>query len=209
MFDFVRPLDWGDAAPWYAGALLFGYLVGSIPFGLIFARLAGAGDIRKIGSGNIGATNVLRSGKRWAAAATLAADAAKGAVAVIAADYYFGPDLAFMAGLGAFLGHLFPVWLRFSGGKGVATFLGIALASYWPAGLLFMATWLAIAALFRFSSLSALVAAAATPFYMAVFGRHLSATLMLALAVMIFLTHRANIVRLLRGEESRIGERPG
>jgi len=209
MFDFVRPLDWGMAAPYYAGAILFGYLLGAIPFGLIFARLAGAGDIRKIGSGNIGATNVLRTGKRWAAAATLLCDGAKGAVAVLIAREFYGIELAFFAGAGAFLGHLFPVWLGFKGGKGVATFLGVTLALSWQAGLAAVAIWLAVAAVSRISSLSALIAAAATPFVMAALGLHLYATLALLLAVLIFVAHRENIRRLFAGTEPTIGEKIG
>jgi len=184
--------------------LLFGYFLGSIPFGLIFGWLSGAGDVRKIGSGNIGATNVLRSGKRWAAAATLICDAGKGAVAVLVAQR-FGPELPILAGIGAFLGHVFPVWLKFRGGKGVATFLGVTLALYWPVGLLAAATWLAVAAIWRISSLSALIAAAATPIYFALFGDRLFALATLPLAILIMMTHRANIARLLQGEEPRIG----
>src|SRR5215470_10345151 len=156
MFDALT-IDWQGRAPVFALALVFGYFLGSIPFGLIFGWLSGAGDVRKIGSGNIGATNVLRSGKRWAAAATLICDAGKGAVAVLVAQR-FGPELPILAGIGAFLGHVFPVWLKFRGGKGVATFLGVTLALYWPVGLLAAATWLAVAAIWRISSLSALIA---------------------------------------------------
>lgn len=185
---------------------MFGYLLGSIPFGIVFSWLAGAGDIRKIGSGNIGATNVLRTGKKWAAAATLICDAGKGAVAVLVAGMY-GIDCAVLAGIGAFFGHLFPLWLRFKGGKGVATFLGIALALYWPVGLLAMATWLAAAAIWRFSSLSALIAAAATPVYFAAFGHSLFAIASLVLALLIAVTHRENIARLARGQEPRIGKK--
>src|SRR6185437_16793979 len=141
-------------------ALAMGYLLGSIPFGLFFAWISGAGDVRKIGSGNIGATNVLRTGKKWAAAATLLCDAGKGAVAVLAMRRY-GMEAAVLAGAGAFVGHVFPVWLRFRGGKGVATFLGIMLALDWPIGLAAAGTWLVAAALFRISSLSALIATAA------------------------------------------------
>ena len=185
-------------------AFLVGYLLGSIPFGLIFARLAGAGDIRNIGSGNIGATNVLRSGKKWAAAATLIFDAGKGAVAVLIAGRY-GADAAIAAAFGAFLGHVFPLWLKFRGGKGVATFFGVMLALYWPVGLLCAVTWLAIAAVWKISSLSALAAAAATPVYFVLFGNYPFALAALGLTILIFLTHRANIGRLLRGQEPRIG----
>jgi len=188
-------------------ALLLGYLLGSIPFGLLFSWLAGAGDVRKIGSGNIGATNVLRTGKKWAAAATLIFDAGKGAAAVLIARRY-GPELAVIAAaLGAFLGHVFPVWLKFRGGKGVATFLGVALALSWPVGLLAAATWAATAALWRISSLSALIAALAAPVYFALFGQMLYAALALVLALLILFTHRDNIARLMRGEEPRIGQK--
>ena len=188
-------------------SLLFGYLLGSIPFGLIFSWLSGAGDVRKIGSGNIGATNVLRTGKKWAAAATLVFDAGKGAAAVLIARRY-GPELAIIAAaLGAFLGHVFPVWLKFRGGKGVATFLGVALALSWPVGLLAAATWAAAAALWRISSLSALITALATPIYFALFGHMLYAALALVLALLILFTHRENIARLLRGQEPRIGQK--
>jgi glycerol-3-phosphate acyltransferase PlsY len=187
--------------------LLFGYLLGSIPFGLIFSWLSGAGDVRKIGSGNIGATNVLRTGKKWAAAATLIFDAGKGAAAVLIARRY-GPDLAVVAAaLGAFLGHVFPVWLKFRGGKGVATFLGVTLALSWPVGLLAAATWAAAAALWRISSLSALIAALATPIYLALFGQMSYAALALVLALLILFTHRDNIARLMRGQEPRIGQK--
>src|SRR5580692_5618291 len=136
MFDAINSIDWSAEAPIFAAALIFGYLLGSIPFGLLFARLAGAGDVRKIGSGNIGATNVLRTGKRWAAAATLLCDGGKGAIAVLIARHWLPPGAEIFAALAAVLGHLFPVWLGFKGGKGVATFLGISLALHWPVGLL-------------------------------------------------------------------------
>jgi glycerol-3-phosphate acyltransferase PlsY len=186
-------------------SLLIGYALGSIPFGLLFTWLAGAGDVRKIGSGNIGATNVLRTGKRWAAALTLVFDAGKGAAAVLIVRALYGDVAGDLAGLGAFLGHLFPVWLRFKGGKGVATFLGVTLALCWPVGLLALATWLAAAAIWRISSLSALIAAALSPLYMLYLGGPVSALLISILAVMIFIMHRENITRLLRGEEPRIG----
>lgn len=185
-------------------ALSFGYLLGSVPFGLLFARMAGAGDVRRIGSGNIGATNVLRTGKRGAAAATLICDAAKGAIAVIIA-LPFGLEPALAAAAGAFLGHLFPVWLRFRGGKGVATFIGIVAALNWKAGLMTGVIWLATAAAFRYSSLSALVAAATAPIWFAMMGSSLRSLLIGALALLIFYTHRANIARLVNGDEPRIG----
>jgi glycerol-3-phosphate acyltransferase PlsY len=189
-----------------AGLSLFiGYALGSIPFGLVFAWLAGAGDVRKIGSGNIGATNVLRTGKRWAAALTLVFDAGKGAAAVLIAHALYGDVASALAGLGAFLGHLFPVWLRFKGGKGVATFLGVTLALCWPAGLLAAATWLAAAAQWRISSLAALIAAGLSPLYMLYLGGPVNALVASLLALMIFVMHRENIARLSRGEEPRIG----
>ena len=181
------------------------YLLGSIPFGVLITRALGLGDLRAIGSGNIGATNVLRTGNRGAAAATLILDAAKGAVAVLLARAFAGETAAMLAGLAAFLGHLFPVWLGFRGGKGVATFLGITLALSWPAGLAACATWLATALLFRYSSLAALVAAAATPAWLAVLGRRDAIWLGLALAALVFVRHHANIRRLLAGTEPKIG----
>ena len=187
-------------------AFLFGYLLGSIPFGLIFGWLAGAGDVRKIGSGSIGATNVLRTGKYWAAAATVICDAAKGAAAVLLVRR-FGIELAVIAGIGAFLGHLFPVWLKFRGGKGVATAGGVVLAFSWPVALMGLATWLVVALISRISSLSALVTAVATPVYFALFGNRLYALAALILAILIFVSHRANITRLLRGQEPRIGSK--
>ena len=201
MFDAFRAAD----IPILGVALLLGYLLGSIPFGLLFSWAAGAGDVRKIGSGNIGATNVLRTGKRWAALATLLCDGGKGAVAVLLAGRFHGDMAAAAAGLGAFLGHIFPVWLRFRGGKGVATLFGVLLALAWPVGLLALATWLAVAAVFRISSLSALVAAALAPIYMMFLGTPLYAMLALLLAILIFATHHENIRRIIAGHEPRIG----
>jgi glycerol-3-phosphate acyltransferase PlsY len=208
MFDFLRAVDWKDQLPWIAAALAFGYLLGSIPFGLLFARAAGAGDVRKIGSGNIGATNVLRTGKRWAALATLLCDGGKGAVAVILARVWHGEAVAVIAALGAFLGHLFPVWLNFKGGKGVATFLGVTLALFWPVGLLAMATWGLAAWFWRISSLSALIATVLAPVYMLLFHLPLYATLEIVLTLMIVMMHRENIQRILGGQEPRIGATP-
>jgi glycerol-3-phosphate acyltransferase PlsY len=188
-------------------ALALGYLLGSIPFGLFFARLAGAGDVRKIGSGNIGATNVLRTGKKWAAAATLLCDAGKGAMAVVLARHFLPQGAEIFAALAAVLGHLFPVWLGFKGGKGVASFLGVSLALAWPAGLAVAATWLIVALVFRISSLSALIAIALSPVYFFLFGARDYAPLAVVLAALIVFMHRENIARLIRGEEPRIGSR--
>jgi glycerol-3-phosphate acyltransferase PlsY len=183
------------------------YLLGSIPFGLVITRALGLGDLRQIGSGNIGATNVLRTGNRAAAAATLILDAAKGAVAVLLARALVGPDAAQVAALFAFLGHLYPVWLKFSGGKGVATFLGTLLALAWPVGLAACATWAVTAAVSRISSLSALVAAGLAPVWLLLFGRGQMLALVVILAALVFLRHGANIARLHAGTEPRIGAR--
>jgi glycerol-3-phosphate acyltransferase PlsY len=193
---------WPDTAC----AFLIGYLLGSIPFGLIFVWLSGGGDVRKVGSGSIGATNVLRTGKYAVAALTLLFDALKGAAAVLIARHLWGADAALFAGLAAFLGHLFPVWLGFKGGKGIAVSLGILLAIYWPVALLALANWGVTLALFRISSLSALVTALLTPLYMALFHRPHETALAVLLAVLVFVAHRDNIRRLLRGEEPRIGK---
>jgi glycerol-3-phosphate acyltransferase PlsY len=185
---------------------LVGYLLGSVPFGLILTRLAGTADIRQIGSGNIGATNVLRTGRRGLAAATLLCDMLKGTAAVLIAHYAFGKDAALVAGLGSFLGHLFPVWLRFKGGKGVATYIGILIAFAWSVAALYGVVWLATAALTRYSSLSALIASVVTPIALWWLGYRAEAQLFLALTVLVIITHRANIARLLAGTESRIGQ---
>lgn len=190
-----------------------GYLLGSIPFGVVLTRAAGAGDVRNIGSGNIGATNVLRTGRKDLALATLVLDAGKGAAALLIARTLFGSEVAgAIAGGAAFLGHLFPVWLGFKGGKGVATFFGLLLAAAWPLGLLAGATWIVVAALFRISSLSALVASAATPAYallpVAALGLpapHAILLLAVFTAVLIWIRHADNIGRLLKGAEPRIG----
>jgi acyl phosphate:glycerol-3-phosphate acyltransferase len=197
-------MGWVEFLPQFAAALGLGYLFGSIPFGVVVSRAAGMGDLRGLGSGNIGATNVLRTGQRGLAAATLAGDVLKGTFAVLAAGYW-GENAALVAGLGAFLGHLFPVWLGFRGGKGVATYLGVLIATAWPAAVVFAALWLATAALSRISSLSALVASAATPIILSVFAEGAAVWLFAVLTLLIFLTHRGNIGRLLRGEETRIG----
>ncbi|MBR0937757.1 glycerol-3-phosphate 1-O-acyltransferase PlsY [Bradyrhizobium jicamae] len=188
-------------------AFLIGYLLGSIPFGLILTRLAGTQDLRSIGSGNIGATNVLRTGRKGLAAATLIGDMLKGTVAVIIAGSYDGPDAAMLAALGAFLGHLFPVWLGFKGGKGVATYIGVLLGLFWPAALVFAVIWLATAFTSRYSSLSALVAAFVTPIFLWWFGHNALASLFAVLTLMLFYMHRENIKRLQSGTEGKIGEK--
>jgi glycerol-3-phosphate acyltransferase PlsY len=190
--------------PYLLAVLLAGYLLGSIPFGLILTRLAGLGDIRQIGSGNIGATNVLRTGNKALAAATLILDGAKGAVAVLLAQHLYGPDAAIVAGAGAFLGHLFPVWLKFRGGKGVATTIGVFLAIAWPVGVIACAVWLLVALLFRYSSLAALIAVAAAPVAAWFLANHQTAGLALFLAVVVWQRHHENIRRLLAGGESKI-----
>ena len=186
-------------------ALVIGYLCGSVPFGVVLTRIAGAGDLRAIGSGNIGATNVLRTGRKGLAAATLLGDLLKGTVAVLIAKSYLGPDAALLAAVAAFLGHLSPVWLNFKGGKGVATFLGVALALYWPAALGFAIVWLAMARLFRYSSLSALIARVISPMIAAYSGDLRISSVLGLLTVTLWWTHRANIARLLAGTEGRIG----
>jgi glycerol-3-phosphate acyltransferase PlsY len=208
--DFNPSLLPADAA-----ALVFGYLCGSIPFGLILTRLAGTADIRAIGSGNIGATNVLRTGRKGLAAATLVGDALKGTAAVLLVYWYYGPEyrafadeLALPAALGAFLGHLFPVWLGFRGGKGVATYIGLLIALAWPIAIAFCLLWLAVAALSRYSSLAALVASAATPFALWATGARREAALFALLTLLLWLMHRANIARLIKGTEGRIGAPP-
>jgi glycerol-3-phosphate acyltransferase PlsY len=202
----LHPINWSLALPYYLAALAFGYLVGSIPFGVVLTRLAGTADLRSIGSGNIGATNVLRTGHTGLAAATLLCDVLKGTLAVLVMDWLWGRDHALIAGLGAFLGHLFPVWLKFRGGKGVATYLGILLGlAPWPGAAAFAAIWLAVAALTRYSSLAALVASAATPAVLWANDDRQEALLFALLTVLVFLIHRANIVRLASGTEGKIG----
>jgi glycerol-3-phosphate acyltransferase PlsY len=198
------PADWSSALVTVA-AFGLGYLLGSIPFGLILTRLAGLGDVRKIGSGNIGATNVLRAGSKKIAAATLVLDAAKGTAAVLLASQW-GETPAMLAGLGAFLGHLFPVWLGFRGGKGVATYIGVLLGLYWPAGVAFCAVWLLVALATRYSSLAALSASAASLAMLALTNQWRLGALFLLLTALLYIRHAANIARLARGEEARIGE---
>ena len=186
-------------------ALAFGYLLGSIPFGVLLTRLAGTQDVRSIGSGNIGATNVLRTGRKGLAAATLLGDALKGAVAVLAFASADDVSFALAAGFGAFVGHLFPVWLKFKGGKGVATYIGVLFALAWPVGILFCLIWLAAAALTRYSSLAGLIASAATPVALWLGGWPQAAILLAVLTLMLFTRHRENIARLLSGTEGKIG----
>ncbi len=201
------PIDWGYAAPYLLAAFLAGYLLGSVPFGLVVTRLAGLGDLRKIGSGNIGTTNVLRTGRRDLVAATLLLDAGKGAVAVLLAASY-GPDTALMAALGAVLGHLFPVWLKFRGGKGVATTLGVLLALAWPVGLAACATWLLVALVVRISSAAGLVATVLSPLWAWLIREDLQLVQMcLILAALVWLRHWQNIGRLIRGREPKIGRK--
>ncbi len=189
----------------YVVALAFGYLLGSIPFGLLLTRAAGIPDLRAIGSGNIGATNVLRTGSKRLAAATLAGDILKGAVAVWVARYFAGQDVAMAAALGAFLGHLFPVWLGFKGGKGVATYIGLLLSLAWPAAVVFCIAWAAVAAATRYSSLAALIASAITPVFLWFIADRRLALLFLLLAALLWIMHRANVDRLLKGTEGKIG----
>ena len=201
----VHPINWSIDLPYYVAALAFGYLLGSIPFGLVLTRLAGTQDLRTVGSGNIGATNVLRTGRKGLAAATLLLDALKGTVAVLVAFRFGGQDAALLAALGAFLGHLFPIWLKFQGGKGVATFIGLLLGLVWPAALVFGLVWLAVAALTRYSSLAALVASLATLVFLWFDGYLQEAQLFALLTILMWAKHHANIARLLAGREGKIG----
>jgi len=185
-------------------AVLLGYLAGSIPFGLLFTRWAGLGDVRSIGSGNIGATNVLRTGNKKLAALTLIADTVKGTIPVLIMKEFGGETAGLIAGLAAFAGHLFPIWLGFKGGKGVATNIGILFGLYWPLGLIFLGVWLAMALIFRMSSLSSLTASALSPLWAWLLGKPTFVLPLLLLAVLIWVMHRANIARLLKGEEAKI-----
>jgi acyl phosphate:glycerol-3-phosphate acyltransferase len=197
-----------SAQPWLvlAGTVLIGYLCGSVPFGYLYGRLAGVGDIRTIGSGNIGATNVLRTGRKGLAALTLLSDAAKGFVPVLLCRQYLGFEPALFAAAGAFLGHLYPVWLRFRGGKGVATYIGVITALYWGAGAFFCAVWLCIALATRYSSLSALIAAALTPIFVAVQTPGALTVFILALSAFLIAKHHKNIRNLISGHETKIGQ---
>ncbi|MDB5696282.1 MAG: glycerol-3-phosphate acyltransferase [Sphingomonas bacterium] len=190
-----------------AGALLIGYLLGSIPFGVLLTRWGGAGDVRQIGSGNIGATNVLRTGRKGLAAATLILDALKGVAAVLIVRH-FSPGDEPLAAAGAFLGHCYPVWLRFKGGKGVATLLGLTLALHWPVGLVYAGVWLASLALLRVSSLAGMLAALSAPVSAALFDRFDLVLLFLSLALVLLWKHSENIERLLAGTEPRLGASP-
>src|SRR6478735_12052333 len=188
-------------------AFVLGYLLGSIPFGLVLTKLAGTEDLRSIGSGSIGATNVLRTGRKSLAVGTLIGDALKGTVAVVIAGTYGGPNAAMLAALGAFLGHLYPVWLKFRGGKGVATYIGVLIGLFWPAAVMFCVLWIATAATTRYSSLSALVASFVTPIFLWWFGHPALASLFAVLTLLLFYMHRDNIRRLQAGTEGRIGEK--
>ena len=202
----LHPINWSLALPYYVAALVFGYLIGSIPVGVVLTRLAGTVDLRSIGSGNIGATNVLRTGHKGLAAATLVCDVLKGTLAVLVMDWLWGRDHALIAGLGAFLGHLFPVWLKFRGGKGVATYLGVLIGlAAWPGAAAFAAIWVIAAALTRYSSLAALAASAAMPAVLWASDDRQAAQLFLLLTVLVFVMHRANIARLVSGTEGKIG----
>lgn len=188
----------------YAIAAVLGYALGSVPFGLLLTRAAGLGDVRNIGSGNIGATNVLRTGNKKLAAATLILDMLKGTVAALLGAMA-GPVFAMLAGFGAFVGHLYPIWLNFKGGKGVATYLGVLLGLAWQGALIFAAVWISMAAIFRYSSLSALVAAAVVPVALYILGETQLAMLFSLMSIIVIVKHRANITRLLAGTESKIG----
>ncbi len=210
MIQTLALVRWESPETYYVlgTAFLGAYFIGAIPFGLIFAWMAGAGDVRKLGSGNIGATNVLRTGNKIAAAATLFFDGAKGLAAVlIAQDYFALPPFVAVAALGVFIGHLFPIWLGFRGGKGVATFIGIAFGLDWEIALVTAVSWIVVARATRISSLAALVSAGLTPVYFVIFGETLWSALAAVLAVMIVFTHRGNIARLFKGNEPGIGAR--
>src|ERR1700710_633396 len=191
----------------YILAIVIGYLLGSIPFGLLLTRFAGTQDLRSIGSGNIGATNVLRTGHKGLAATTLLCDMLKGTLAVVLAGTYGGPEAAMLAALAAFLGHLFPVWLNFRGGKGGAVYIGVLIGLFWPAAVVFCVLWLATALTSRYSSLSALVASFVTPLFLWWFGHPALASLFVVLTLLLFYAHRDNIKRLQAGKEGRIGEK--
>ncbi|MEG9861987.1 MAG: glycerol-3-phosphate 1-O-acyltransferase PlsY [Parvularculales bacterium] len=214
------PISWSFALPWYMAALAGGYILGSIPFGVILTRIVGTPDIRTAGSGNIGATNVLRTGNRWLAAGTLLGDMLKGSLAVFIAQRW-GPDITVIAAMGAFLGHLFPVWLNFKGGKGISTVIGILLVLYWPVCVFFCVVWLLAAIVTRYSSVASLSAVALTPLFLVAvdYGSYEAllwrmaefrwqyVELMTFIAVMVFIRHGPNIVRLYQGVETKIGQK--
>ncbi|SDR39451.1 glycerol-3-phosphate 1-O-acyltransferase PlsY [Pseudovibrio sp. Tun.PSC04-5.I4] len=202
-----EPISWSLDLPYYLAALAFGYVLGSIPFGLLFTKMAGHGDIRNIGSGNIGTTNVLRTGSKKLAALTLLCDALKATLAVVLVKLFMGGDIALVAGLGAFLGHLFPIWLKFKGGKGVATYIGILLGVFWPVGVIFIAIWIVTAYITKYSSMAALVASLVTPFILLAFDQWQIAQMMGVLSVILWAKHHENITRLLKGNESKIGSK--
>jgi glycerol-3-phosphate acyltransferase PlsY len=193
------------ALAYAAASFVFGYLCGSIPFGVLLTRMTGGPDLRTIGSGNIGATNVLRTGRKGLAAATLVGDVLKGAAAVLVTGCVLGHDFAFVAAVGAFLGHLFPVWLGFRGGKGVATYIGLLIGLAWPAAIVFCVIWLATAAVTRYSSFAALVASALTPFFLWWYGDVQAAQVFSLLSILLWIMHRGNVARLWRGTEGKIG----
>ncbi|MEJ5219003.1 glycerol-3-phosphate 1-O-acyltransferase PlsY [Cognatishimia sp. D5M38] len=199
--------DFTTAPSLLALAALLGYLLGSIPFGMVLARVMGLGNLRDIGSGNIGATNVLRTGSKTAAALTLILDGGKGAAAVFAVRAWIGEDAAQIAGVMAFFGHCFPVWLRFQGGKGVATFLGLMLALYWPVGIACCLTWLATAVVSRISSLSALVSAFSSAIWLSLLGQPSLIAAAILMTLVIFWRHKDNVARIAVGKESRIGRK--
>ena len=200
----IESMNWGLAWPYYLGALAIGYLAGSIPFGLLLTKAAGLGDVRKIGSGNIGTTNVLRTGRKDLAAATLVLDALKGTIVVLLA-WQLGPNTAILAALGAFAGHCYPVWLGFKGGKGVATYIGVLIGLDWRVALAFCAAWLVVALVTRYSSLSALIASLVAPATLWWVGERQIAELAILLTILLWWKHRENLKRLLAGTESRIG----
>lgn len=199
----INPQWLGLVSLWFG----LGYLCGSVPFGILIARIFGLGDLREIGSGNIGATNVLRTGSKAAAAATLLLDALKGTLPVVVAGHVAGTDTAIAAGFGAFVGHILPIWLRFKGGKGVATYVGVLLGFGWPYLAVFAVVWLSLAISLRYSSLASLVASVAVPFYSFYNGNNKLAVALCAITIIVFVAHRANITRLLRGQETRIGSK--
>jgi glycerol-3-phosphate acyltransferase PlsY len=200
------PISWSFALPFLLAAILFGYLIGSIPFGLILTRMAGLGDVRDIGSGNIGATNVLRTGNKAIAAATLAADMLKGTFSYMIVETNFGLDMALLAGLGAFLGHCFPIWLKFKGGKGMAVYFGVLAPVSIQVALMAACVWLGVAAISRYSSLASILVAISTPILLYLFGFAQAAEILLVMSLILIIKHHSNIRRLLKRQESRIGD---